>query len=94
MFPIKFSVPLRGTLMRFSKLMVLDEEPKITFNYRKMRKPLPWNSIFFAGKAFTLGLAAAIIVIFTRRFINRRRGKKSAAPIEVIIPPLPKTPDS
>lgn len=74
MLPVKFNVPLRGDVHRFSKLLVMDEAPKLTFSYHKPNKvwawftrvlsDLPWGLIILC---LCLLLAALVIFVSLKR---------------------------
>jgi len=96
MLPVKFNVPLRGDVHRFSKLLVMDEAPKLMFSYKKPNKAvawlgrvlsdLPWGLIILS---LCLLLTAAVIFISLKR---HRDAPQARAPYPPPLPPPPAAP--
>jgi len=68
MLPVQFNVPLRGETHRFSKLLVMDEAPELTFKYKKISdcKFIKWLKGLWPYVRFVLivvFLALTLIVI-------------------------------
>lgn len=87
MLPVKFNVPLRGSVHRFSKLLVMDEAPELTFNYKKTRKPIPWHYVWTTAKIFLL-LLVIVAFIYLIKFLRSRslRNKQIAAQAQAAAP--------
>ncbi len=68
MLPVKFNVPLRGKPFRFSKLIIMNESPELSFKYEKIEEK---NSIAY----ILIGIAAAIVFV-TVLFLMARAIKK------------------
>ncbi|GEM_PF-2068804 len=86
MLPVKFSVPLRGTVKRFSKLLVMDEAPELTFRYRKRWKPIPWQRVWLVAKIIVWALVALVFISLIRRLFSWSHRKKEKAPTQTSSP--------
>ncbi len=78
MLPVKFNVPLRGTVHRLSKLIVIDEAPALSFEFKKKKDPFPWSAV---KKALWV---LFVILIFAGLFylvalIRRKSGQAKVA---------------
>lgn len=82
MLPVKFNVPLRGEIVRLSKLLVMDEAPELTFRYRKKLYFLQSPKTRKAGKVvFSLSAIMALLYLTVRlRKRYRRKPEKPSAP--------------
>jgi hypothetical protein len=93
MLPVQFNVPLRGETHRFSKLLVMDEAPELTFKYKKKSdsKFIKWLNGLWPYVRFILIVMFFLFLLLG--IIRLYRGLK--APKTVIIPsppaPSPKT---
>ncbi|HUT52113.1 MAG TPA: hypothetical protein VM658_01845 [bacterium] len=59
--PVKFNVPLRGSVHRFSQLIVIDEAPAIAFSFKEAGKPLPWTAIMMGVRIVIIAMLLVLI---------------------------------
>ncbi len=70
MLPVKFNVPLRGKPFRFSKLIIMDESPELSFNFEKEEEKDYFTYVLIGI------LAAALVFIVALIYIARLIKKK------------------
>lgn len=81
MFSVKFNVPLRGETFRFSKLLVMDEAPELSFRYKETGKPFPWKYVWLGARIILWALAVIIMLLIIRWFLRRPRGGGRASSV-------------
>jgi len=69
MLPVKFNVPLRGKPFRFSKLIIMNESPGLSFKYEKIEEDGDFVYIL-------IGIAAAAVVFVVVLVLIGRAMKK------------------
>ena len=85
MLPVKFNVPLRGSVHRFMKLLVMNEAPKLSFDYKKLGKPLPWKIII----PIVIIVLLIVIIYLAARALRSRPQKQRPAPLAPPLTPPP-----
>lgn len=92
--PVKFSVPLRGQVFRFSKLVVVNEAPTLNFHYKKSISPAFWQKARLTGKIALFVLVALLLAALIRWIWKRPRPTQTLFPIVTSGSPLTPTPSA
>ena len=91
-FSVKFSVPLRGSVFRFSKLLVVDESPDVSFSYKEKRETFVTTNISAISTTVFImlfvGLLLAAVVYIKNNPIKTDKNKPDNTKSTNTPPPL------